>query len=68
MSSAHDHRDAAEFQAIAMSVYAGEFLESEPEAAWMFPIRTRLRQLHAEAIRGLSITAQSEIKKKVPSL
>lgn len=68
MNNARDQRDPAESQAIAMSVYRGEFLESEPEAAWMFPMRARLRQLHNDAIRGLSITTQSEIKKKVPSL
>lgn len=67
MSNVREHRNEAEFQAIAMSVYGGDFLESEPEEAWMLPMRARLRQLHTDAIRGLSVSAQSEIKKKAPS-
>ena len=68
MNSARERCDATEQQRIAVSVFGGEFLENEAEEPWMFPMRAQLRRLHADAIRDMVIPAESEIKKKAPSL
>jgi len=68
LSGASAQSDRARCQAIALSVCRGEFLEAEPEEAWMLPMRARLHKLHGEAIRGFADASQSENKKKVPSL
>ncbi len=68
LSQAYEQNDRGRFNSIALSVCRGEFLEAEPEEAWMLSARAKLRKLSGEAIRGVANASESESKKKAPLL